>query len=51
MMLDHVDECERATRVRHALEETVREGKRTTRDLGGNASTLEFADAISSRLN
>ena len=51
MMLDHVDECERSTRVRHALEETVREGKRTTRDLGGNASTLEFADAISSRLN
>lgn len=50
MMLDHVDEQENADRIRRALEETMREGTRTTRDLGGNASTLEFADAVSRRL-
>lgn len=50
MMLDHVDEQEDADRIRRALEETMREGTRTTRDLGGNASTLEFADAVSRRL-
>ena len=50
MMLDHVDEQENADRIRHALEETLREGTHTTRDLGGNASTLEFADAVSRRL-
>ena len=51
MMLDHVDEQQSANRIRAALEETVREGTHTTRDLGGNASTLEFADAVGSRLN
>jgi isocitrate dehydrogenase (NAD+) len=50
MMLDHVDERENADRIRRALEETMREGTHKTRDLGGNASTLEFADAVSRRL-
>jgi isocitrate dehydrogenase (NAD+) len=50
MMLDHVDEQKKATRIRTALEETIREGAQTTRDLGGNASTFEFADAVSRRL-
>jgi isocitrate dehydrogenase (NAD+) len=50
MMLDHVDEQENANRIRRALEETMREGNHTTKDLGGNASTLEFADAVSHRL-
>jgi len=50
MMLDHVDEQENADRIRRALEETMREGTHRTRDLGGNASTLEFADAVSRRL-
>ncbi len=50
MMLDHVDEQEKADRIRKALEETIREGTHTTRDVGGNASTLEFADAVSRRV-
>ncbi len=50
MMLDHVDEPEKADRIREALEETVREGAHTTRDVGGNASTLEFADAVCRRV-
>ena len=50
MMLDHVDEQEKADRIREALEETIREGTHTTRDVGGNASTLEFADAVSHRV-
>ena len=50
MMLDHVDEQEKADRIREALEETIREGTHTTRDVGGNASTLEFADAVSRRV-
>jgi len=50
MMLDHVDEQENADRIRRALEGTMREGTHTTRDIGGNASTLEFADAVNRRL-
>lgn len=50
MMLDHVDEQEKADRIRKALEETIRDGTHTTRDVGGNASTLEFADAVSRRV-
>jgi isocitrate dehydrogenase (NAD+) len=50
MMLDYVGEQEKSNRIRTSLEETVREGTHTTRDLGGNASTLEFADAVKRRL-
>ncbi|OGU34407.1 MAG: isocitrate dehydrogenase, partial [Gemmatimonadetes bacterium RIFCSPLOWO2_12_FULL_68_9] len=39
MMLEHVGEPDAARRVRQALEDTLREGKFRTRDLGGNAST------------
>jgi isocitrate dehydrogenase (NAD+) len=50
MLLDHIGQGERATRIRQALESTIREGKRTTRDLGGTASTDEFTDAIIAKL-
>ena len=50
MMLDHVEEFEKAARVRAALVETVQDGNTTTRDLGGHASTREFADAVSRRI-
>jgi len=50
MMLEHVGEPDAARRVRQALEDTLREGKVRTRDLGGNASTQAFADAVSRRL-
>ncbi len=50
MMLDHLGEREQANQIRTAIEETVREGATVTPDLGGNASTLEFADAVAVRL-
>jgi isocitrate dehydrogenase (NAD+) len=50
MMLEHVDDGACASRIRSALEATIREGKTVTRDLGGTASTDEFTDAIIARL-
>jgi len=46
MMLEYMNDGERATRVRSALETTIREGKVVTGDLGGTASTDQFTDAI-----
>ncbi len=50
MMLDHIGDGERATRVRSALEGTLRDGATLTRDLGGTASTDEFTNAVIARL-
>lgn len=50
MMLEHLGDKERATRVRNALEGTIKEGKTVTRDLGGTASTDEFTEAVIARL-
>ena len=46
LMLKHLDERERATKVQTALEKVLAEGKVLTRDLGGQATTLQFTDAI-----
>ena len=49
MMLDHIGELDRAQRIRDAIAITiVRDGIRT-RDLGGNASTSEFGNAVAKR--
>jgi len=50
MMLDHLEDGSRATRIRTALETTIREGKVVTRDLGGTAGTIAFTDAVIARL-
>jgi isocitrate dehydrogenase (NAD+) len=50
MMLDYLCDEPRAERIRKALEDTIREGKTVTRDLGGTASTDQFTDAIIARL-
>jgi isocitrate dehydrogenase (NAD+) len=50
LMLDHIGHEACATRIRTALEETIREGKTVTPDLGGSAGTQAFADAIIARL-
>jgi isocitrate dehydrogenase (NAD+) len=50
MLLDHIGETDRSKRIRAALEQTIREGKTVTRDLGGTASTEEFTDAIIAKL-
>jgi isocitrate dehydrogenase (NAD+) len=46
LMLKHLNERERAARVQSALETVLAEGKVLTRDLGGQATTLDFTDAI-----
>src|SRR3954467_6156115 len=46
MMLEHLDQADRALRIRRALENTIRAGKTVTQDLGGSASTDQFTDAI-----
>lgn len=50
MMLDHLGHGGCARTVREALEHVVREGRVLTRDLGGTATTHEFADAIIARM-
>jgi isocitrate dehydrogenase (NAD+) len=46
MMLDHVSEKVAAKRISAALEKVLIEGVIKTPDLGGNATTKKFADAI-----
>jgi len=50
MMLDHVGELDAAARLRCALELAIVEDNVRTRDLGGSASTAEFARAVARRL-
>jgi isocitrate dehydrogenase (NAD+) len=50
MMLEYMNDGDRATRVRRALETTIRDRKTNTRDLGGTASTDQFTDAVIARL-
>jgi len=46
LMLDHLGERTAAERIQNSLEKVYREAKHTTRDVGGNAGTEEFADAV-----
>jgi isocitrate dehydrogenase (NAD+) len=46
MMLRHLDEADAADRVASALDRVLAEGSVRTRDMGGTASTTEFAEAI-----
>jgi len=50
LMLRHIDEGLAADRVMAALGSVLTEKKVRTRDLGGTASTLEFADAVARAL-
>ena len=50
MMLDHIGRNELAHQLRHAIHQTLNEDKVRTGDLGGTASTKEFAQAIVGRL-
>jgi len=50
LMLRHLGEQAAAERVEDALRAVIAEGRRTTSDLGGEAGTSEFADAIIERL-
>jgi len=46
LMLRHLGEFDAALRVRNALERVYRHKEKLTRDVGGQAGTSEFADAI-----
>jgi isocitrate dehydrogenase (NAD+) len=50
LMLRHIGERVIADRVTHAMEAVLGDGRIRTRDLGGTASTSEFADAIARQL-
>jgi isocitrate dehydrogenase (NAD+) len=50
MMLKHIGETEAAIRMENALMDVFREGNIRTRDLGGTASTAEFASAVIEKL-
>ena len=50
MMLDHIDRSELAHQLRKAIHQTLNEDQLRTGDLGGKASTKEFAQAIVRRL-
>jgi isocitrate dehydrogenase (NAD+) len=46
MMLRHIGEHEMADRINTAVLSVMVEGKKTTRDLGGSATTTEYRDAV-----
>ncbi|MGZ7049963.1 MAG: homoisocitrate dehydrogenase [Methanobacterium sp.] len=51
MMLNYLNEYDAARKVENALTDVLIEGKVLTPDLGGSASTMEMADAISSKIS
>jgi isocitrate dehydrogenase (NAD+) len=50
MMLHHIGEQQAARRVEGALLAVYREGRIRTADVGGNATTAQFTDAVCSAL-
>jgi isocitrate dehydrogenase (NAD+) len=51
MMLRHMGEQAVADRVQTAVEKVYREGRWVTKDVGGTASTAEFAKAVVGAMN
>jgi isocitrate/isopropylmalate dehydrogenase len=49
-MLKHIGEHAAADRIRAAVHGVLLDGATRTRDLGGTASTTEFADAVCDRI-
>jgi isocitrate dehydrogenase (NAD+) len=49
MMLDHIGELEAAGRLRRAIETVIVKDNLRTKDLGGSASTADFARAVARR--
>src|SRR5579859_2793218 len=46
LMLRHLGEHDASTQIRNALERVYRHREKLTRDIGGQASTSQFADAV-----
>jgi isocitrate dehydrogenase (NAD+) len=51
MMIHHLGEHAMADKIRKGYDAILTEGKSLTRDLGGTASTDQFADAVISKMN
>ena len=45
-LLDHIGDTARASRVKNAIEKTLRDRKALTGDVGGTATTEQFTDAV-----
>jgi isocitrate dehydrogenase (NAD+) len=50
MMLDHVGKAREATKLRDAIGQALNAGNVRTGDLGGNATTKAFTQAVVERL-
>ena len=50
MMLDHIGLNEYGDMIRTAIKNVMDEGSHTTKDIGGNASTTEYTDAVISEI-
>ncbi len=50
MMLDHIRQHDVADHIRKAVESQIHSGESLTPDLGGNAGTKQYADAVIKRL-
>jgi tartrate dehydrogenase/decarboxylase / D-malate dehydrogenase len=50
LMLEHLDEADAARRVMQAIEEVTADAALHTRDLGGDATTVQVTDAVCRRL-
>ncbi len=46
MLLEHVEQAETAVRIRDAIDTVIQEGTHRTVDMGGNATTQEYTDAL-----
>ncbi|HAX27549.1 MAG TPA: NAD-dependent isocitrate dehydrogenase, partial [Alteromonas macleodii] len=49
-MLEYLNMGDKAEKIRAALKDVIESGDRTTRDLGGEAGTTEFTQALLDRL-
>jgi isocitrate dehydrogenase (NAD+) len=50
MMLEYLDQKEKANQIRHAIYDALEDPALRTGDLGGEGSTESFTDAIIERL-
>jgi len=50
MMLDYLEEKNKAAALENAIADVIAEGKARTYDMGGNNTTLEVAEAVASKL-
>jgi isocitrate dehydrogenase (NAD+) len=46
MLCEHIGQAEAGQRVRDAVERVLGDGRALTRDLGGDATTASFTDAV-----